>query len=314
MSTETEKRSGQPEELSSSKGASPYSSAESGNSKQKSTIDDFLTGFKRTKVESAGSNPHSTGSNADSTRNNPHSTDSNSDSTRTNPDSTESNSDSTRTNPDSSESNADSTRTNPDSSDSNADSNRTNPDSTASNPDSTDSDSDSAGTNADSTRTNPDSTDSNSDSGSSSADSGGELEEMQKKYLYLLSEFENFKRRSARERLDLFKNASKDLLVELLPVLDDFERGLTAMEQATEVTAVKTGVDLVYQKFRGILQSRGLQPIPAVGLPFDTELHEAISQAPAVNEESKNTVLVEVEKGYKLNEQVVRYAKVIVAV
>jgi molecular chaperone GrpE len=147
-----------------------------------------------------------------------------------------------------------------------------------------------------------------------SGDSGGELEEMQKKYLYLLSEFENFKRRSARERLDMFKNASKDLLVDLLPVLDDFERGLAAMEQAKEVSAVKTGVDLVYQKFRGILQSRGLQPIVAVGEAFDTELHEAISQAPATNEALKNTVLVEVEKGYKLNEQVVRYAKVIVAV
>ena len=147
-----------------------------------------------------------------------------------------------------------------------------------------------------------------------SVESGGELEEMQKKYLYLLSEFENFKRRSARERLDLFKNASKDLLVDLLPVLDDFERGLAAMEQAKEVSAVKTGVDLVYQKFRGILQSRGLQPITAVGEAFDTELHEAISQAPAVNDATRNTVLVEVEKGYKLNEQVVRYAKVIVAV
>jgi molecular chaperone GrpE len=147
-----------------------------------------------------------------------------------------------------------------------------------------------------------------------SVESGGELEEMQKKYLYLLSEFENFKRRSARERLDLFKNASKDLLVDLLPVLDDFERGLAAMEQAKEVSAVKTGVDLVYQKFRGILQSRGLQPIAAVGEAFDTELHEAISQAPAANDATRNTVLVEVEKGYKLNEQVVRYAKVIVAV
>lgn len=147
-----------------------------------------------------------------------------------------------------------------------------------------------------------------------STETGSELEEMQKKYLYLLSEFENFKRRSARERIDLFKNASKDLLVDLLPVLDDFERGLAAMEQAKEVSAVKTGVDLVYQKFRGILQSRGLQPITSVGESFDTELHEAISQAPAADDASKNTVLVEVEKGYKLNEQVVRYAKVIVAV
>jgi molecular chaperone GrpE len=153
-----------------------------------------------------------------------------------------------------------------------------------------------------------------STSDAADTESGGELEEMQKKYLYLLSEFENFKRRSARERMELFKNASKDLLVELLPVLDDFERGLAAMEQAKEVSAVRTGVDLVYQKFRGILHSRGLQPIVAVGAAFDTELHEAISQAPAADDASKNTVLVEVEKGYKLNEQVVRYAKVIVAV
>jgi len=153
-----------------------------------------------------------------------------------------------------------------------------------------------------------------SSAGTSTSESDGELEEMQKKYLYLLSEFENFKRRSARERLDLFKNASKDLMVDLLPVLDDFERGLAAMEQATEVSAVKTGVDLVYQKFRGILQSRGLQQIDAVGATFDTELHEAISQAPAADDASRNMVLVEVEKGYKLNEQVVRYAKVIVAV
>lgn len=153
-----------------------------------------------------------------------------------------------------------------------------------------------------------------STSDAAGTESGGEMEEMQKKYLYLLSEFENFKRRSARERIDLFKNASKDLLIDLLPVLDDFERGLAAMEQAKEVSAVKTGVDLVYQKFRGILLSRGLQPITAVGEAFDTELHEAISQAPAASDATKNTVLVEVEKGYKLNEQVVRYAKVIVAV
>ncbi len=141
-----------------------------------------------------------------------------------------------------------------------------------------------------------------------------ELDEMQKKYLYLLSEFENYKRRTAKERLDLFKTASKDLLVELLPVLDDFERGLQAMEVSTDVTAVKTGVDLVYNKFKGILTNKGLQPIESVGADFDTELHEAISQAPAAEEAQKNKVMAEVEKGYKLNEQVVRYAKVIVGV
>jgi molecular chaperone GrpE len=141
-----------------------------------------------------------------------------------------------------------------------------------------------------------------------------ELDEMQKKYLYLLSEFENYKRRTAKERLDLFKTASKDLLVELLPVLDDFERGLQAMEVSTDVAAVKTGVDLVYNKFKGVLTGKGLQPIESVGSDFDTELHEAISQAPAAEEAQKNKVMAEVEKGYKLNEQVIRYAKVIVGV
>ncbi|MBA4304280.1 MAG: nucleotide exchange factor GrpE [Sphingobacteriaceae bacterium] len=141
-----------------------------------------------------------------------------------------------------------------------------------------------------------------------------DLEEMQQKYLYLLSEFENFKRRTAKERLDLFKNASKDLLVELLPVLDDFERGLQAMEVSTDVASVKTGVDLVYNKFKGILSNKGLQPMNATGADFDPELHEAISQAPAASEADKNKIIAEVEKGYKLNEQVVRYAKVIVGV
>lgn len=141
-----------------------------------------------------------------------------------------------------------------------------------------------------------------------------ELDEMQKKYLYLLSEFENYKRRTAKERLDLFKTASKDLLVELLPVLDDFERGLQAMEVSTDVAAVKTGVDLVYNKFKGILTNKGLQSMASIGADFDTELHEAISQVPAAEEAQKNKVMAEVEKGYKLNEQVVRYAKVIVGV
>jgi len=141
-----------------------------------------------------------------------------------------------------------------------------------------------------------------------------DLDETQKKYLYLLSEFENYKRRTAKERMDLFKTASKELLVELLPVLDDFERGLQAMEVATDVNAVKTGVDLVYNKFKVILTNKGLQPLESVGADFDTELHEAISQAPAPDEAHKNKVLAEVEKGYKLNEQVVRYAKVIVGV
>ncbi len=141
----------------------------------------------------------------------------------------------------------------------------------------------------------------------------GEIDELNKKYLYLMSEFENYKRRTSKERLELFKTASKDMIVELLPVLDDFERGLQVMETATDVASVRTGVDLVYNKFRQVMVSKGLSPIEAAGNEFDPELHEAISQAPA-GPEAVNKVVQEVEKGYRLHDTVVRYAKVIVGV
>lgn len=140
-----------------------------------------------------------------------------------------------------------------------------------------------------------------------------EKEELNKKFLYLMSEFENYKRRTSKERLDLFKTASKDLIIELLPVLDDFERGLQVMETAQDVASVKTGVDLVYTKFRQIMMNKGLSLIEATGAEFDPELHEAISQAPA-GPEMANMVVQEVEKGYRLHDTVVRYAKVIVGV
>jgi len=140
-----------------------------------------------------------------------------------------------------------------------------------------------------------------------------ENEELNKKFLYLMSEFENYKRRTSKERLELFKTASKDLIIELLPVLDDFERGLEVMEKAKDVASVKTGVDLVYTKFRQVMLNKGLSPIEATGAEFDPELHEAISQAPA-GPESANKVVQEVEKGYRLHDTVVRYAKVIVGV
>jgi molecular chaperone GrpE len=140
-----------------------------------------------------------------------------------------------------------------------------------------------------------------------------ENEELNKKFLYLMSEFENYKRRTSKERMELFKTASKDLVIELLPVLDDFERGLQVMETAQDMASVKTGVDLVYTKFRQIMVNRGLSPIDATGAEFDPELHEAISQAPA-GPEAVNKVVQEVEKGYRLNDTVVRYAKVIVGV
>ena len=139
-----------------------------------------------------------------------------------------------------------------------------------------------------------------------------DLEEARQRYLYLLSEFETYKRRMAKERLELFRNAGKDLVVELLPVLDDFERGLEVMGNSSDVVSIRDGVDLVYQKFKSILTQKGLQPIEAVGSDFDVEKHEAISQMPAPSPEQANKVLAEVEKGYMLNEQVLRFSKVIV--
>jgi molecular chaperone GrpE len=141
-----------------------------------------------------------------------------------------------------------------------------------------------------------------------------ELEESKQKYLYLLSEFETYKRRMARERMELFRNAGKDLIVELLPVLDDFERGLEIMGQSSDVVAIREGVDLVYQKFKNLLHQKGLQPMDSVGAEFDVEKHEAISRMPANSPDQVNKVVAEVEKGYMLNDQVLRFSKVIVGV
>jgi len=146
------------------------------------------------------------------------------------------------------------------------------------------------------------------------SDLAAQLEESKQKYLYLLSEFETYKRRMARERMDLFRNAGKDLIVELLPVLDDFERGLEVMDQSSDVVSIREGVDLVYQKFKNLLVQKGLQPIVSVGADFDVEKHEAISQIPAPSPDQANKVVAEIEKGYLLNDQVLRFSKVIVGV
>jgi molecular chaperone GrpE len=133
------------------------------------------------------------------------------------------------------------------------------------------------------------------------------------KLLRSMSEFDNFRRRTAKERLELISSASRNLLLELLPVLDDFERALQSMENE-ENSPMKEGVQLVHTKFLNILSKQGLQAIDSVGHSFDTDLHEAISKMPAPSEDQKNVVLAEVEKGYKLNDAVIRYAKVIVGV
>lgn len=141
------------------------------------------------------------------------------------------------------------------------------------------------------------------------------LEELNKKYLLLYSDFENFRKRKAKEQMELVMNASEGLIKELLPVIDDYERALQNMEsQDNEVFAkTKEGMELIYNKLIATLTKKGLKPINAKGGMFDENLHEAIARIPAQNEDEKGKVIDETTKGYYLNDKVIRYSKVVVA-
>lgn len=139
-----------------------------------------------------------------------------------------------------------------------------------------------------------------------------EVEEFRDKYLRLYSEFENFRRRNAKERIELIQTANKDLIAELLPVLDDFDRAIQAMEGSEDVEAVKEGVRLVHQKFFKLLESRGLKPFESKEKEFNTEYHEAITEIPAPEDSLKGKVVDEIEKGYTLYDKVIRFARVVV--
>jgi molecular chaperone GrpE len=139
-----------------------------------------------------------------------------------------------------------------------------------------------------------------------------ELEEMRDKYLRLFAEFDNFKRRSAKERLDYMKTAGQDILRDLLPVLDDMERAEKSISSAADIEAVKEGFLLIKDKFNKNLAAKGLKPMETVGQAFDADFHEALTEIPAPSEEMKGKVIDEVEKGYLLNEKIIRYAKVVV--
>ena len=139
-----------------------------------------------------------------------------------------------------------------------------------------------------------------------------ELAEMKDKYLRLFAEFDNYKRRTSKERMDLLKTANQEMMVALLPVVDDFERARQAMQTAEDVNSVREGVDLISNKLINILQQKGLKPMEAVGTAFDPDLHEAITQVPVPDENLKGKVIDEVEKGYLLNDKVIRFAKVVI--
>jgi molecular chaperone GrpE len=139
-----------------------------------------------------------------------------------------------------------------------------------------------------------------------------ELSQANDKYLRLYAEFDNFRRRTVKEREEARKTEGKDLIVALLPVLDDFERALRSMENATDVVSVREGVALIQNKLKNVLTQKGLKEMQSIGTPFDADLHEAITNIPAPTDDMKGKVIDEMEKGYELNEKVIRFAKVIV--
>jgi len=139
-----------------------------------------------------------------------------------------------------------------------------------------------------------------------------EVADQKDKYLRLYSEFENFRRRTAKEKMELTKTANEDVLASLLPVLDDFERAQKSIEEIKEAAPVKEGINLIYNKLFRTLEAKGLKPMESVGLEFNPELHEAITQVPAPSDELKGKVVTEVEKGYYLHDKVIRFAKVII--
>jgi molecular chaperone GrpE len=132
------------------------------------------------------------------------------------------------------------------------------------------------------------------------------------RYLRLYAEFDNFRRRTAKEREDARKSEGKDVIIALLPVLDDFDRAIRSMENSTDVTSVKEGVALIQNKLKNVLAQKGLKEMQSIGTAFDPEIHEAITNIPAPSDDMKGKVVDEMEKGYYLNDKVARFAKVIV--
>lgn len=138
-----------------------------------------------------------------------------------------------------------------------------------------------------------------------------EIAALKEQLLRLMADFENYKKHARKERLDLIKSASEELIKELLPVMDDFERAFKAEEQ-TENVKSSGGMQLIFQKIKSTLEHKGLQAMDTTGKAFDPEVHDAITNVPVEDENKKGTVIDEIEKGYYLHEKVIRYAKVVV--
>lgn len=139
-----------------------------------------------------------------------------------------------------------------------------------------------------------------------------DLQEQKDKYLRLFAEFDNFRKRSARENLELRQTAGKEVIVSLLDVLDDADRAEKQLDLAGDDLTIKEGILLIFAKLRSTLQNRGLRPMQSIGTPFDVEKHEAITEVPVEDPALKGKVIDEVKKGYYLNDKIIRFAKVVV--
>ena len=133
-------------------------------------------------------------------------------------------------------------------------------------------------------------------------------------YLRLAAEFDNYRRRSSKERMDLISLANEKLIQELLPIIDDFERALTAIRESDDQASVKEGTELIYNKIVSFLKKNGVKEIEAMGKEFDTDFHEAVAQIPVDDEKKKNKVVDVAQKGYMLGDKVIRYAKVVIGI
>ena len=138
------------------------------------------------------------------------------------------------------------------------------------------------------------------------------IDEQKDKYLHLSAEFDNYRKRTMKEKAELILNGGEKSLSSILPIVDDFERAIKTMETATDVSAVKEGVELIYNKFMAVLGQNGVKVIETKDQPLDTDYHEAIAVIPAPSEEQKGKILDCVQTGYTLNDKVLRHAKVVV--
>lgn len=136
--------------------------------------------------------------------------------------------------------------------------------------------------------------------------------DLKDKHLRLFSEFDNYRRRTTKERIELFKTASSEMIIELLSVLDDFDRANKSFETATNCVPVKEGFELIHSKIKSLLAKKGLENMDSQGKEFDTDFHEALTEIPAPTKELKSKVVDVIEKGYLLNGKVIRFAKVVV--